>query len=380
MEKGVSITLALLFTTSVFLPHLATSQSPNKMSYQAVLRDASNNLIVSQMVGMQLSILQSSPIGIAVYIETQTPNTNTNGLVSIEIGNGTIVAGDFSTIDWTDGPYFIKTETDPTGGTSYTISGTSQFLSVPYALHSSTADSIVGGISISETDPVFSASLANGITTLDTANWNNHTIDTDTQIDSTGIASLGFVAGPHVDSTAIADMGFRAKYVIGDFTQGGIVFWLDETSQHGLVCAKTDQSSGMRWFAGTNGSTRANGDGPYSGEANTYIIISSLVAIGDDGTTYAARLCNELQITEAGITYGDWYLPSKEELNKMFINKSTIDTTAIANGGAAFAAPSFYWSSTESSTQDAWYQGFVGGIQFFATKNNTYYIRAVRAF
>ncbi len=83
--------------------------------------------------------------------ETQTATTNANGLVSIEIGNGTVVSGDFATIDWGNGPYFIKTETDPTSGTAYTITGTSQLLSVPYALHAKTAETITG--EIIETDP-----------------------------------------------------------------------------------------------------------------------------------------------------------------------------------------------------------------------------------
>lgn len=100
---------------------------------------------------MQISILQGSASGTAVYIETQEPTTNANGLVSIEIGDGTIVSGDFTTIDWTNGPYFIKTETDPTGGTSYTITGTSQLLSVPYALHAKTAETLTEAMV--ETDP-----------------------------------------------------------------------------------------------------------------------------------------------------------------------------------------------------------------------------------
>ena len=95
---------------------------------------------------MQLSIVQGSVSGTVVYVETQTPTSNLNGLVSVEIGSGTVVSGTFNSIDWSKGPYFIKTETDPTGGTMYTITGTSELMSVPYALHANTADSIVGGI------------------------------------------------------------------------------------------------------------------------------------------------------------------------------------------------------------------------------------------
>jgi len=134
MKKLYSIVIAALLTASVF------AQSPEKMSYQAVVRDGSNNLVVSSAVGMQISILQGSLTGPAVYVETQTPTSNVNGLVSIEIGGGTVVSGTFSTIDWANGPYYVKTETDPTGGTTYTITGTSQLISVPYALFSSKSD------------------------------------------------------------------------------------------------------------------------------------------------------------------------------------------------------------------------------------------------
>jgi len=83
------------------------------MSYQAVIRDNSNALVTNQMVGMQISILQGSANGAAVYAETQAPTTNANGLVSLEIGGGNLVSGNFASINWANGPYFIKTETDP---------------------------------------------------------------------------------------------------------------------------------------------------------------------------------------------------------------------------------------------------------------------------
>lgn len=128
----------------VFLAATLWAQSPEKMSYQAVIRDANGNLLSNHSIGMQLSILQGNPSGTAVYVERQYPSTNTNGLVTLEIGNGIVVSGDFTAIDWANGPYFLKSETDLNGGATYTIIGTSQLLSVPYALHAKTADSITG--------------------------------------------------------------------------------------------------------------------------------------------------------------------------------------------------------------------------------------------
>lgn len=140
MRKLLTILAAVLSTAGVLVPRQASAQSPEKMSYQAVIRDTDDNLISETQVGMQISILQGSASGTTVYTETQTPTTNMNGLVSLEIGAGTVQSGEFSTIDWAEGPFFIKTETDPAGGTNYTITGTSQLLSVPYALHANEID------------------------------------------------------------------------------------------------------------------------------------------------------------------------------------------------------------------------------------------------
>ena len=112
------------------------AQAPQKMSYQAVIRNSSNSLIVSTAVGIKISILQGTSSGTVVFLETHTTSTNANGLASLEIGSGTPVTGTFAGINWAAGPYFIKTETDPAGGTAYTIAGTNQLMSVPYALFS----------------------------------------------------------------------------------------------------------------------------------------------------------------------------------------------------------------------------------------------------
>lgn len=141
--------LSLVFT-AIIATAFAMAQAPEKMSYQAVIRNAANALVTNHAVGIRISLLQGSASGTAVYVETQTPTSNANGLVSIEIGTGSVVTGTFSAIDWSSNTYYVKTEVDPAGGTSYTITGTSQLLSVPYALYaksSGTTNITAGSIS-----------------------------------------------------------------------------------------------------------------------------------------------------------------------------------------------------------------------------------------
>ncbi|MEP7321113.1 MAG: hypothetical protein ABI761_04300 [Saprospiraceae bacterium] len=136
--KTISILLNLIVLLTI---QSSLAQAPQKMTYQAVIRGLGNVAVANTTVGMQISILQGSAIGIPVYVETQTPMTNAVGLVTLEIGTGAVVSGVFANINWSTGLYWIKTETDPLGGVAYSISGTSQFLSVPYAFFAgSTSD------------------------------------------------------------------------------------------------------------------------------------------------------------------------------------------------------------------------------------------------
>jgi|WetSurMetagenome_2_1015567.scaffolds.fasta_scaffold03008_2 hypothetical protein len=136
MRKLYTTIAAVLLTAGLF------AQAPQKMSYQCVVRNSGGALVTSHSVGIRTTILQGTPSGTVVYQETYSPapQTNVNGLATIEIGGGTPVTGTFSAINWAAGPYYLRTETDPTGGTSYTITGTSQLLSVPYALNAKTAE------------------------------------------------------------------------------------------------------------------------------------------------------------------------------------------------------------------------------------------------
>ncbi len=129
----------------VMMHFTAFAQVPALMSYQAVVRNSSNALVVNAPIAMKVSILQGSAVGAAVFEETHLANTNANGLVTIEIGNGTLVSGSIAAIVWTAGPFFIKTETDPEGGSNYTIEAVSQMMTVPYAFYAETSGSSLPG-------------------------------------------------------------------------------------------------------------------------------------------------------------------------------------------------------------------------------------------
>src|SRR5687768_15330039 len=117
--KHIYSTIIILFVLSTLFIATTAAQAPQKMSYQAVVRDDENELVVNQNIRVRISILHASQVGPIVYAETHPTVTNGNGLATLVIGSGAVISGDFSSIDWADGPYFIRTETDPTGGTNY---------------------------------------------------------------------------------------------------------------------------------------------------------------------------------------------------------------------------------------------------------------------
>lgn len=128
----------LLFTAVMALTTLAAvAQTPMSFTYQAVVRNSSGQLVSNATVGVRISIIQGSLNGRAVYNSTQTTATNANGLLTIIIGNG---QNPIDTINWANGPYYLKSEVDPAGGSNYTLSTVQQMLSVPYALHAHTVD------------------------------------------------------------------------------------------------------------------------------------------------------------------------------------------------------------------------------------------------
>ena len=318
MKKIITICAAILMTASVF------AQAPQKMSYQAVIRNSSNGLVTNSAVGMRISIIQTSPSGTVVYVETQTPTTNANGLASIEIGGGTVVSGNFANIDWANGPYFVKTETDPAGGTSYSITGTSQLLSVPYALYAANSGSSTPGPQ-GATGPQGPAGVG------------------------------GFV------------------HYIGEVFGGGVIFhlWKDNSGvEHGLVVDLNDLSGAAGYSNVDNTLIGLSAQSYWNGLGNSNSIVAQI-----GHTSSAAALC--LNSSSSG--QNDWYLPSIQELNMLWNNYFNVSMTFSQIPGATVLNPSGYWSSSEYDNDSSWGVDFGSGITYANASYNKISPKRVRA-
>ncbi|MEI7980501.1 MAG: hypothetical protein WCI71_02540 [Bacteroidota bacterium] len=158
-------------------------------------------------------------------------------------------------------------------------------------------------------------------------------------------------------------------HYIGESYGGGIVFYVYDNGQHGLIAAIADQSTGIRWYNGTFRLTGTLGDGLNAGAMNTAMIVATQIADNQFGN-FAAKVCAEYSVTVGDVTFGDWYLPSKNELNLLYQHKNIV-------GGFA---SDFYWSSNEISDYGAKEQNFSNGDQFSEMKDVTLHVRAIRAF
>ncbi len=273
----------ILTIGGTLLTALLFAQAPQKMTYQAVVRNASNAIVTNTGVGLKISIVQDNPNGIVVYSETHQPTTNANGLFSIQIGAGTVQNGTFSSINWANDEYFVKTEIDPAGGTNYTITNTTQFLSVPYAFHAKTAESVSGPITVTETDPVFSASPAAGITATNITTWNNKqdqlTAGTNISITGNVISATGGSAG-NQDVYEAKSTGQLSISTIGAYT---------------LIPGTTIT---VTLQAGTKIFLQADGGMQSLGAGTTYSIVYTSIDI--NGTTILNERLNTLANTGSG--------------------------------------------------------------------------------
>ena len=161
---------SILFLFFSMISIIGFSQAPELISYQTIIRNSNNELVANVPVGVRISILSGSAADILWYQEEHKISTNLNGLAYLNIGSGTLLFGTMSGIDWSKGPFYIKSETDPTGGKNYTLVVVSRLLSVPYSIYAKTAEKLTGPLT--ELDPLFNASISKGITAVDTAYWN----------------------------------------------------------------------------------------------------------------------------------------------------------------------------------------------------------------
>jgi hypothetical protein len=312
--------LYILITSMLCFSLNAAAQTPNLISYQAVVRNASGALVSGKTVKARISILKDSANGTAVYTETHQVKTNANGLLSLQIGGGSIVSGNFNTIDWGKTNYFTKQEIDPDGGTNYTLSGVSQMLSVPYALHAKNAEKCF-------------------------------------------------------------------QHYVGELYGGGVVFhvWRDTAGiEHGLVVNN-------KWLGGDSTpwsdryDTLSGAFSTFDGLANSLKIAST-----PGSKKSAAKVC--LDLSENG--FDDWYLPSIEELKKLFDNILTINKCSKDFNNFISLIPhinpgssSYIQSSTELQdvstvrVYSLWLDPYVlGSYPVYATQKEAFNFRAIRKF
>ncbi|MFN6021520.1 MAG: hypothetical protein ACK49F_14180, partial [Bacteroidota bacterium] len=167
--KGVMKgSILFLFFSTISI--IGFGQAPDLISYQAIIRNSNNELVSNVSVGTRISILRGSAADVLLYQEEHNVKTNLNGLIYLNIGSGAPLVGTMSGIDWSKGPFYVKSETDPTGGKNYTLVVVSQLLSVPFSIYAKSAEKVTGPLT--ELDPLFNASISKGITAVDTAYWN----------------------------------------------------------------------------------------------------------------------------------------------------------------------------------------------------------------
>jgi len=315
------ISLLIIFSTT-------HAQSPQGIPYQAAARNSSGAVLASTNISVRFTIRDSIATGAITYCETNSVTTSAQGMFSVHVGQGTPVSGTFAGINWGANAKFMQVEMDPAGGSSYIDMGTQQMMSVPYALSSASLKFTVS-------------------TTGDTlySGGGNYMIIPGISAANTPPLTIGMNYG-----------GGKIAYI---YVSGDPGYIAGET--HGLIAAPSDQSTGIQWYNGSYITTGATGMALGTGMANT----NAIVAAQGSGS-YAAKLCADLVLNG----YSDWYLPSREELNKLYINRSSI-------GGFSTGR---YWSSSEYTANLTWSIGFNSGFSSSTNKYFISYLRAVRAF
>lgn len=314
----------------------ATAQAPQAFKYQTVVRDAAGNVQANTTVNIWTDLVQN---GLDVYQENHNNlTTNAFGLVNLNVGRGAVVSGAFDAIDWSI-PTYIKVWLN---GQEM---GTSELLSVPYALYAAK-----GGNSELPASP-----QTGDIVYYDGTAWQGLPAGAPGTVLTMGADGLpAWKAASQLDSLLKVTM-----------TNGDVIYAspVDNNAPGSVGWGGT----GTDITALTNSTTLAAANMDFAGAANTAAIVAQL---GDNGgTAYAAKVCADL------VAYGfdDWYLPAAGELNEMYKKLGP-----VANGGSGQITSGYYWSSSEYINFFAWYQIFDDGSQYNDLKDFGYQCRCVR--
>ena len=385
----MNYTLSLLLTLCVAVPSFVLAQAPMAFNYQGVARDASGNLLANQAIGLRISLISGSPTGADQLIETHATTTNNFGLFNIIIGGGTYEFLN-PAIDLASAAHYIKVEMDATGGTNYAEMGTSQLLSVPYALYA--AESGTGG----PTGPTGPSGATGATGATGSTGPTGSTGATGSFPDGTTPGEMNFWDGSSWTAVAPGEHGQTLSFCLGVPTwgpcptaqhrldegetpcdiydggngwpldslygrtyMGGLIFYLNTTTCEGLVASATNQSISSTWGCVGTPITGADNTSVGAGYQNTQDIVAECTLTG-----IAAEVC-----TAVG---PDWFLPSKDELFHMYTN-------LYLNGYGSFVSFS-YWSSTEYNANWAWNLNFTNGDQNYGGKDNGLPVRAVKTY
>lgn len=296
--KNLAVLIIGLCVTMVTL-----AQAPQAFKYQAVARNADGSVIANQAVSFRISILRHNLTGDIVFSERHNTSTNDFGLATLEIGYGIFVTGSLSGIDWGADTYFIRVEMDPAGGTSYLVMGTSQLLSVPYALHAKTVE--VDKVDDADHDPAneiqnlslagkdLTLSKGGGTITLPSTgdNWGTQTVSRDNSLGGNGTAASPLqVAEGGVTSAKIADNSIAtgdlannsvtsAKIADGTITNNDI-------ADKGITSAKISSSGATANEVLVYNGTNVVWDRPYGVRLRTSVINVPNDGISTYSTTY----------------------------------------------------------------------------------------------